>query len=193
MDTQRMEKMKILIACEESQVVCKAFRKRGHEAFSCDLLPCSGGHPEWHMQCDVMRVLNMGWDMMIAHPVCTRLTNAGVRWLMNPPKGKTPVQMWQGLFEGAEFYKTLRDAPIKKKAIENPVMHCHAKELIKPGYRQIVQPWWFGDKAFKATGFELIGLENLKPTNKLTPPKNGTEEYKEWFIAWLKVFYYIHD
>ena len=130
-----------------------------------------------------MRVLNMGWDMMIAHPVCTRLTNAGVRWLMNPPKGKTPVQMWQGLFEGAEFYKTLRDAPIKKKAIENPVMHCHAKELIKPGYRQIVQPWWFGDKAFKATGFELIGLENLKPTNKLTPPKNGTEEYKEW--SWI--------
>lgn len=172
--------MRVLIACEESQVICKSFRAIGHEAFSCDLLPCSGGHPEWHLKCDVLTVLDNEWDLMIAHPECTRLTNAGVRWLKAPPPGKTLVEMWKGLFDGAEFYKKVRDANIPKKCIENPIMHCHARELIKPGRRQVVQPWWFGDKAFKATGFELIGLPDLIPTNKLTPPKKGTPEHAAW-------------
>ncbi|MCK5132669.1 MAG: hypothetical protein KAR40_11025 [Candidatus Sabulitectum sp.] len=172
--------MNILVACEESQVVTKAFRKIGHEAYSCDIVDCSGGHPEWHIKDDVLNHLDDGWDMMIAHPVCKRLTNAGVRWMKVPPPGKTLVQMWRELFDGAEFYRKLRDADIPKKAIENPIMHCHARELIKPGYRQIVQPWWFGDKAFKATGFELIGLPDLAPTNKLIPPEKGTDEHKEW-------------
>lgn len=173
--------MKILIACEESQTVCKEFRELGHEAYSCDLIDCSGGHPEWHIVGNAVEVAySLQWDMMIAHPPCTRLTNAGVRWLMSPPKNKTLVQMWQELFDGANLYKALRDAPIRKKCIENPIMHCHARELINPGYRQIVQPWWFGDEAFKATGFELIGLPNLRPTNKLNPPVKGTDEYKKW-------------
>ena len=172
--------MKVLVACEESQAITKELRILGHDAFSCDIKDCSGGHPEWHIKKDVLSVLNDGWDMLIAHPPCTRLTNAGVRWLKSPPKNKTLVEMWRQLFNDAEFYKALRDCGIPKKAIENPAMHRHAKEIIKPGKRQIVQPWWFGDKAFKATGFELINLPELKPTEKLEPPKKGTQEHKEW-------------
>src|SRR5690606_10553920 len=78
--------------------------------------------------------------------------------------------------------RLLRDAPIALKCIENPIMHCHARELIQPGPRQVVQPWWFGDPAFKATGLELIGLPNLVPTNRLTPPKPGTPEHRAWSV-----------
>jgi hypothetical protein len=176
--------MNILVACEESQAVTIAFRELGYKAYSCDILECSGGHPEWHIQGDAIEEAYSGkYDMMIAHPPCTRLTNSGVRWLKEPPKSKTLVEMWRGLFEGAEFYNALRDAPIKLKCIENPIMHKYARELIKPGYRQVVQPWWFGEEMFKGTGFELIGLPDLIPTNKLTPPKKGTEEYKKW--SWV--------
>ena len=156
------------------------FRKFGHEAFSADIVDCSGGHPEWHIKGNVLDILDDGWDMMIAHPPCTRLANSGRRWLPTPPKGRTMASMWKEFFEGVELYKALRDAPIKKKAIENPVMHDHARELIEKGKRCIVQPWWFGDKAFKATGFELIGLPDLVATNKLDPPKSGTDEHKAW-------------
>jgi hypothetical protein len=179
------KKLKILIACEESQVITREFRALGHEAYSCDVKECSGGHPEWHIKTDVRNILTDGWDLMIAHPVCKRLANSGVRWLHVPPKGKTIEEMREELIKGAEFYKLLRDAPIPKKAIENPIMHKYARDLIKPGFRQVVQPWWFGDKAFKATGFELINLPELKPTNKLTPPEKGTEEYKRWSFIHL--------
>ena len=175
--------MKLVVACEESQVVCSAFRAKGHEAYSADIVDCSGGHPEWHIKGDVLDILDDRWDMMIAHPDCKRLTNAGVRWLTVPPKGKTLDEMWKALFKSAEFYLRLRNAPIKKKAIENPVMHCYAKQLISDYWikpRQIVQPWWFGDKAFKATGFELHNVPNLVQTNRLTPPERGTQEHKEW-------------
>ena len=174
------KKMKILVACEESQAVTIELRKLGHEAFSADIDPCSGGCPEWHIQGDVLNILNDGWDMMIAHPPCTRLTNAGRRWLHVPPKGKTMVQMWGDFFAGVEFYNAIKSANIPKIAIENPVMHDHARELLGKSKRNIVQPWWFGEKMFKATGFELKGLEPLAATNKLTPPKSGTDEYKEW-------------
>lgn len=172
--------MRVLVACEESGTVRDAFLRYGHDAMSCDLLPTRSPGP--HYQGDVRDVLGDGWDLMIAHPECTRLTNADVRWLKAPPPGKTLAQMWQGLFEGAAFYRLLRDAPIPMKCIENPVMHCHARELIQPGPRQVVQPWWFGDPAFKATGLELIGLPNLRPTNKLTPPKSGTPEHAAWSV-----------
>ena len=190
--------MRVLVACEESQAVTIAFRNMGHEAYSCDIEACSGGHPEWHIKGDVLNVINSrggridlesggclfytcgDWDLMIAHPPCTRLANSGRRWLHTPPKGRTMASMWKEFFEGVELYKALRDAPIKKKAIENPVMHDHARELIEKGKRCIVQPWWFGDKAFKATGFELIGLPDLVATNKLNPPKSGTDEHKKW-------------
>jgi len=172
--------MRVLVACEESQAVTIELRKLGHEAYSADILDCSGGHPEWHIKGDVIGILDNEWDMMIAHPPCTRLANSGRRWLHNPPKNKTMVQMWSDFFKGVEFYKELLSAPIPKIAIENPVMHDHARELIQKSTRSIVQPWWFGDKAFKATGFELIGLDPLVATNKLTPPKPGTDEHKEW-------------
>ena len=171
--------MRILFAGEYSGVGREAFRAYGHDVTSCDLLPADDNSP-YHYQGDVRNILNDGWDMMIAHPECTRLTNAGVRWLHVPPAGKTLEQMWEELEEAVEFYKLLRDARIPLKAIENPIMHYHARERIKMGHRQVVQPWWFGDKAFKATGLELIGLPDLVPTNKLVPPKPGTEEHKEW-------------
>lgn len=148
---------------------------------SCDLLPSETPGP--HYQGDVHDVLHDGWDLMIAHPPCTRLTNSGVRWLHVPPPGKTLEEMWIDLNKAAEFYRTLRDAPIPRKAIENPIMHRYARELIVPGTRQVVQPWWFGDPEFKATGFELIDLPPLVPTNKLIPPASGTAEH----MAWSKV------
>lgn len=170
--------MKVLVACEYSGRVRDAFLARGHDAMSCDLLPTDKSGP--HYQGSVMDILHNGWDLMIAHPPCTRLTNAGVRWLNQPPTNKTLVQMWQEFFEAVEFYKALRSAPIPKKAIENPIMHKHAKELLGNIKRQIVQPWHFGDEAFKATGFELIGLNPLEETNRLTPPKPGTDEHRKW-------------
>jgi hypothetical protein len=120
------------------------------------------------------------FDLLIAHPPCTRLTNSGVRWLHEPPPGKTRQQMWDDLDDAAAFYRRVRDLPVPRKAIENPVMHKYARERIQIGPRQVVQPWWFGEQAFKATGFELIGLPPLVPTRKLTPPKPGTAEHKAW-------------
>jgi hypothetical protein len=176
--------IKILVACEESRAVTIAFRELGYEAYSCDLLECSGGHPEWHIQGDAIKEAYSGkYGALIGHPPCTRLANSGVRWLVIPPKGRSLVSMWRELFEGAEFYKALRDAPIPLKCIENPVMHKHAKELIKLGKRQVVQPWWFGEKTFKSTGYELVGLPDLIPTNKLIPPKKGTDEHRKW--SWI--------
>lgn len=171
--------MRLIIGCESSGVVRRAFRALGHDAWSCDLLPAEDGSA-YHIQDDVRRHLRDGWDIGIFHPTCTRLTNSGVRWLHVPPPGRTLAEMWQELDEGAAFYRTLRDAPIPRKAIENPIMHKYARERIAPGRRQVVQPWWFGDPAFKATGFELIGLPDLVPTNKLTRPEKGTPEHKAW-------------
>lgn len=145
---------------------------------SCDLHETDVPGP--HYRGDVRDVLGCGWDLAVFHPDCTRLTNAGSRWLRVPPKGKTLAEIWAELREAAAFYRLLRASPIPRKALENPVMHRHARALIELGPRQIVQPWWFGDPAFKATGLELIGLPPLLPTNKLTPPKPGTDAHKSW-------------
>ena len=170
--------MKVLIACEYSGRVRDAFIRAGHEAMSCDILETEVPGP--HYQGDIRDVLYDGWDLMIAHPPCTRLTNSGVRWLKVPPSGKTLEQMWADLDAAADFYKLLRDAPIPRKAIENPIMHCYARKRVQVGHRQVVQPWWFGEPAFKATGLELIGLPDLRPTNVLVRPAKGTDEYKRW-------------
>lgn len=174
--------MRVFIACECSGRVREAFRAKGHDAWSCDLVDADDGSP-YHIKANVLDVLGDGWDLMIAHPPCTRLANAGRRWLHSPPKGKTMVEMWKDFFDGVELYKALRDAPIPKKCIENPVMHDHAREAIQPGVRQVVQPWHFGDEAFKATGFELIGLPELVKTNVLVPPDKGTDDHKRW--SWV--------
>lgn len=174
--------MRVLVACECSGVVRRAWREAGHEAWSCDILPAEDGSP-FHIQDDVRNWLRADWDLMVAHPPCTRLTNAGSRWLIEPPKGFTLEEMWANLREGADFYRTLRDAPIPRKAIENPIMHKHARALILPAPRQVLQPWHHGDKAFKAIGLELINLPPLRDTNRLIPPEPGTQEHKEW--SWV--------
>lgn len=173
--------MNVLVACEYSGRVRDAFRARGHNAYSCDMLPTDVAGP--HFQCDVLALVALMpgfFDLMIAHPPCTRLTLSGLRWLTVPPKGKTLEQMWQGLEDAATFYNAIRALPIPRKAIENPLMHRHARARVGDIERQIVQPWYFGEPAFKATGLELIGLPPLVPTDKLTPPKSGTDEHKAW-------------
>jgi len=150
--------MKVLIACEESQEVCKSFRALGHEAYSCDIIDCSGGHPEWHIKDDVLKHLYNDWDLMIAHPPCTRLCNSGVCWL-------SKRNLWSKMIEGAEFFKKLLDADIPKIAIENPIMHKYAVEIIGRRQDQIIQPWMFGHGETKATCLWLKGLPKLTPTN----------------------------
>lgn len=163
---------RILIACEESQATTKAFRKLGHKAFSCDLLPCSGGHPEWHYQCDIFEVINKGWDLMVAHPPCTFLTGSGVQWLSNPedkalpfeerrPHPKYPNRR-QDMLDSVEFVKALYNTDIKHIAIENPVGLLSSRWR-KPD--QIVQPYMFGDEASKTTCLWLKNLPLLVPTN----------------------------
>jgi len=152
--------MKVLIACEESQAVCKAFRSNGHEAFSADILPCSGGHPEWHIEGDVLEVLNEGWDLMIGHPPCTRLANSGVRWLKER-------DLWIDLIKAIQFFNALKNAPIKKIALENPIPHKYAVAGIGK-YDQIIQPWQFGHGETKATCLWLKNLPKLNPTNIVT-------------------------
>lgn len=174
--------MRILVGCETSGVVRRAFAARGHDAWSVDLLPSEDGSNR-HIVGDVRDYLGEGWDLLaVMHPPCTRLCNSGVRWLSVPPPGKTLEQMWSALDEGAALFSACWKAPIERVAVENPIMHRHARErmpadLPKP---QIVQPWWFGDAAFKATGLYLRGLPPLVPTNKLTPPASGTAEHRAW-------------
>jgi hypothetical protein len=162
---------KILIACEESQATTKEFRKLGHEAFSCDLLPCSGGHPEWHYQCDIFEVINQGWDLMVAHPPCTFLTGSGVQWLSHPEDKALPFEERRphpkhpnrrnDMLNSVEFVKALYNAPIEHIAIENPVGLLSSRWR-KPD--QIVQPYMFGDEATKTTCLWLKNLPLLLPT-----------------------------
>jgi site-specific DNA-cytosine methylase len=148
--------MKILVACEESQTVCKAFRERGHEAYSCDILPCSGGHPEWHIQGDAIEEAYSGkYDMMIAHPPCTHLAVSGARYF----KEKIADGRQQ---EAINFFMKLINAPINKIAVENPVCIMSSKYK-KPD--QIIQPWMFGHGETKATCLWLKNLPKLKPMN----------------------------
>ena len=136
-----------------------------------------------HMQCDLLDVLNMGWDLLaVMHPPCTRLCNSGVRWLHTPPPRRTKEQMWQELDDGCAFFSACWNAPIERVAVENPVMHRHAKKRIKnfKPAAQTVQPWWFGDKAFKGIGLYLRNLPELVATNRLTPPKKSSAEHKKW-------------
>jgi hypothetical protein len=155
--------MKILVACEESQVVCIAFREKGHEAYSCDILDCSGGHPEWHIKDDVLKHLNDGWNLVIAHPPCTYLANSGVRWLYKPGLG-FEGERYLNMCRAAWFFRKFVKYAItgKRIVIENPIPHKYAK---LPPYHQIIQPWMFGHGETKQTCLWLYGLPNLIPTN----------------------------
>lgn len=173
--------LKVLIGCATSCVTLDAFLDRGHDAWQCDILPADAPTNR-HIQDDIRNVLHMGWDLLlVSNPPCTRLCNSGVRWLSKPPTGRSVDEMWAELDEGAELFSDCLNAPIPHVAVENPVMHKHARERIKGWIKpQIVQPWWFGDPAFKATGLYLKNLPPLYATDKLTPPDAGTNAHKAW-------------
>lgn len=142
--------MRVLCACEESQAVCKAFRDLGHEAFSCDIVECSGGYSDWHIQDDVRNHINDSWDMMIAFPPCQYLTYADLRHWDSPGR-------LQKRLEALSFFAELWTAPIEKICIENP-RGCASPVISK--YSQIIQPYFFGDAAYKTT---CLWLKNLSP------------------------------
>lgn len=152
--------MRVLIGCESSGAVRRAFRARGHDAWSCDLLPADDGSPH-HFQCDV-RAVPVGygnhWDLGIFHPPCTRLTNSGVRWLHER-------NLWTELEEAAELVRFCLEYPAQRVAVENPIPHGHALRLIGRKYDQIIQPWQFGHGETKATCLWLRNLAPLKPTH----------------------------
>tara|TARA_R110000851_G_C12879360_1_gene545845 strand:- start:21 stop:710 length:690 start_codon:yes stop_codon:yes gene_type:complete len=180
--------MKILVACEESQAVTIELRKLGHEAYSCDLLTCSGGHPEWHILSDVSKLLTTskharqfevqtgkfevlpkdGWDMIIAFPPCTFLTVTGNRWFNIERYGNKAIKRHADRKEAIEFFKMFANADCDKIVIENPVgvMSSHYQ---KPN--QIINPYQFGDPFEKKTCLWIKGLPNLIPTNIVEPPK----------------------
>ena len=147
--------MKILIACEFSQIVTKAFREKGHEAYSCDILPCEGGHPEWHIQGDVLKLFDHDWDMMIAFPPCTFLTNASaVRMRV---KGQIQQDRYNKMLIGKEFFMKIYNHSCDKIAIENPTPMKICK---LPKYTQAIQPYEFGHPYSKRT---CLWLKNLPP------------------------------
>lgn len=171
--------MKVLVACEESQEVCKAFRAKGHEAFSCDIQECSGGHPEWHIRGDVIPLLNGNctfltedlsththtgpWDMIIAFPPCTYMTNAGaVRMRV---KGEINQERYEKAMKAKEFFYQFYNASCDKIAIENPTP---MKLIGLPQYDQVVQPYEFGHPYSKRTCLWLKGLPPLLPTEILS-------------------------
>lgn len=155
--------MKVLIGCEFSGVVREAFKSRGHDAWSIDLLPTEQDGN--HIQGDVLNVLSDGWDLLIAHPPCTYLANSGVRWLyVTGESPKRNSERWTKMEEASKFFKALLKAPINKIAIENPIMHRYAKEIIGRGHDQIIQPWQFGHGETKGTGLWLVNLPLLVST-----------------------------
>ncbi|WP_428491630.1 hypothetical protein [Rhodopila sp.] len=182
------EPLRVLIACEFSGTVRNAFLAKGHDAWSCDLLPTEDGSNR-HIRGDARDVLDDGWDLlMVAHPPCTRLCNSGVRWLSKPPEGKTLQQMWRELDEGAGLFSAFWNAPIDRICIENPVMHRHAKERIRnyQEFAQSVQPWQFGHGETKRTCFWLKNLPPLTPTdivdgreNRVHRASPGPERWRE--------------
>lgn len=159
--------MRILVGCEFSGTVRRAFAELGHDAWSCDLLPAEDGNNK-HFIGDVRDFLHLDWDLLaVFHPPCTRLCNSGVRWLHTPPPGKTKEQMWQELEEATELFSDLWNAPIEKICVENPVMHHHAKSRIKnySEFTQSIQPWQFGHGETKRTCLWLKNLPPLTATN----------------------------
>ena len=173
--------MKILLACEESQTVTKAMRDLGHEAYSCDIMECSGGHPEWHLQQDVTELLSQKWDMIIAFPPCTYLTVTGNRWFNIEKYGEKAIQRHKDREEAIKFFMMFANADCPKIAIENPVgiMNTHFR---KPD--QIVQPYNFGDPYEKRTCFWLKGLPKLEYTNEVEPPPRAVFHDGRTMATW---------
>lgn len=181
--------MNVLVACEESQRVCIEFRALGHNAFSCDILECSGGHPEWHFKQDCLEVIKNkggvletgecvyveGWDLMIAHPPCTYLSNAGARFLY--PKGVLNQDRYKRGLEAKEFFIKLYTTDIPRVCVENPVA---SKIYDLPKCTQSIQPYYFGHPYKKKTNLWLKGLPNLVPTNVVSVSQS-TKVAGNWF------------
>jgi len=178
------KKLIVLIACEESQFITSQFRLLGHHAFSCDIIDCSGGHPEWHIKDDVLNHLDKKWDLMIAHPPCTYLALSGNRWLYNKDGSKNK-ERWKNRGKALDFVKQLLDAPIKYIALENP-LSVISSQIRKPN--QIIQPYMFGHGETKRTCLWLKNLPKLIPTNIVEgrEPKiwNGMRDETGKKLAW---------
>lgn len=187
--------MKVLVACETSGIVRNAFVAKGHDAWSCDILPSEDGSNR-HIIGDARGLLSGDWDLlMVAHPPCTRLCNSGVRWLSTPPPGRTLEGMWRELDEGAALFSVFWNAPIDRIAVENPVMHKYAKARIanyaEPA--QSVQPWQFGHGETKRTCLWLKSLPPLAPTDivegreprvhRMSPGPNRWKERSRFFTG----------
>jgi hypothetical protein len=157
--------MRVLVACEESQAVTIELRKLGHEAYSCDIVPCSGGHPEWHLQQDVLPLLEQKWDMIIAFPPCTYLSNAGACRLY-PQKGQLDMERYQKGLEAKAFFLKILNADCPRIAVENPVS---SKVFEMPQHTQEIQPWMFGHPYTKKTRLWLKGLSPLIATDVVEP------------------------
>lgn len=195
--------MNVLIACEESQRVCIEFRNRGHNAFSCDIIECSGGHPEWHIHNDVIPLLNGNaefktqngdehfidkWDLIIAHPPCTYLTNTGNSWFNVEKYGNKAVKRKEEREKAIEFFMCFVNANVDKIAIENPI------GIISTRYRkpdQIVHPYYFGDPERKSTCLWLKNLKPLKATNIVEPNiikyKSSNKTDSAWHMVTMKL------
>lgn len=179
--------MRVLVGCEFSGIVRQAFRDKGHDAWSCDILPAEDNSP-FHYQCDVISLLNEVWDLGIFHPPCTYLTNAGVRHLHENVASKNGVKAkihgqarMREMEKACHFFNTLYNANIDKVCIENPIPHKYAKFYIGD-YTQLLQPWQFGEKQTKAVCLWLRGLPKLKPTKIVGPPPKimSPEEKRSW-------------
>lgn len=209
--------MKILVACEESQAVTIELRKLGHEAYSCDIQECSGGHPEWHIQGDVLKILDSSkndydpcgviefykengeydyiinkWDMIIAFPPCTYLTNTGNSWFNIEKYGDKARQRYKDRDKAVEFFMAIANADCKKIAIENPIGHMSTRWR-KPD--QIIHPWHFGDPERKATCLWLKDLEllhhdkntHVDPSKNIIKYKNGKGTDSRWHVETMKL------
>jgi hypothetical protein len=167
--------MKVLVACEYSGIVRDAFRARGHDAWSCDILP-TDADPQWHYQCDVLEILDMEWDMMIAHPPCTYLSNAGAKHLFRGQK--LTIERYKKGLAAKEFFMQLLNANIPKIAIENPIS---SKIFQMPIHTQEIQPYQFGGAFTKKTRLWLKNLPLLQPTN-IVSPKANCHDAGTWFM-----------
>lgn len=156
--------MKVLIACEFSAVVRDAFRARGHDAWSCDLLPTEGD-PRWHIRGNVFDLPFSEWDLLIFHYPCTYLANSGVRWLFGGKGNRRDQKRWELMEQAARSFRYLLEMPIKRIAGENPIQHKYAQGIINKKPDQIIQPWQFGHGETKATCLWLKNLPLLQPTN----------------------------
>jgi len=169
--------MKILVACEESQAVTKAFRAKGHEAYSCDIQDCSGGHPEWHIKGDVLEQLDKGWDLMIAHPPCTYLSNVAACHLF--PKGVLNEERYKKGLAAKKFFMAMYNANIPRICVENPTP---SRIFELPPYTQVIQPFEHGHPYQKRTLLWLKNLPIITPTNLLPKEqRQPTTHNNNWY------------